>query len=378
MQHLIDLFRSDAIEGGLLVDQTFQNHVVSDLDGGFRGTFAVAGLEHPEFVVLNGELDILHVLVVLLKAFSDICELCVDFRQFILHAQNLGGIANTSHNIFALGVHKVLAKHDIFASLRIAGEGNAGTGVAAHIAEDHGLDVDSSTKIIRNVFAAAIVDGALGIPGVEHGFCCQFKLLVRVLREFEAHLFVNNLLVSLGDGCPIGSGHFGVALVAFLLFEGFQRFLEMLIIDAHHHSAKHVDEPAIRIVYETFITTLSHQTFCHFIVQADIQDSVHHAGHREFSTGAAGNQQRIFGIAEFLASPFLNRFEGNKNLIPHPFWEIAGNLKSIAGFGRDGQSGGHWHTSACHIPKVGTLAAQQSADAVPITSISFSLINFIE
>jgi hypothetical protein len=37
-----------------------------------------------------------------------------------LQERNLGSIANTSNNVFTLGIHQVIAKHDIFAGLRVA------------------------------------------------------------------------------------------------------------------------------------------------------------------------------------------------------------------------------------------------------------------
>ena len=78
MQHLVDLFSAYTVECSFLVDQTLQHHIVSNLDGGFRGAFAVTGLEHPELAVFDGELNILQVLVMLFKAFGDVVELLVN------------------------------------------------------------------------------------------------------------------------------------------------------------------------------------------------------------------------------------------------------------------------------------------------------------
>jgi len=80
MQHLVNLLSSNPVEGCFLVDQTFLNHIMRNFNGGFCRTFTVAGLEHPEFVVFNGELNILHVLVMLLKAFGDVRKLRVNLR----------------------------------------------------------------------------------------------------------------------------------------------------------------------------------------------------------------------------------------------------------------------------------------------------------
>ena len=67
MQQLIELAGGNPQNGGLLVDQPFLDHVDGDLDGGRRGALAVAGLQHVELTLLDGELDVLHILVVLLQ-----------------------------------------------------------------------------------------------------------------------------------------------------------------------------------------------------------------------------------------------------------------------------------------------------------------------
>ena len=56
--------RSTASSG---VDQPFGDEVDGDLESRLRGALAGSRLQHPELAFLDGELDVLHVAVVLLE-----------------------------------------------------------------------------------------------------------------------------------------------------------------------------------------------------------------------------------------------------------------------------------------------------------------------
>ena len=67
------------------------------------------------------------------------------------------------------------------------------------------------------------------------------------------------------------------------------------------HFAEHLNEAAVAIVSKARIAGLLRQTFGGLIVQAQVQDGVHHAGHGELRAGAHAEQQRIVDAAELLA-----------------------------------------------------------------------------
>ena len=67
MQELVQLGRGDAQHGGLLVNQTLLHHVHSHGQGGDTGALADAALQHEQLALLDGELDIEHVVIVLFK-----------------------------------------------------------------------------------------------------------------------------------------------------------------------------------------------------------------------------------------------------------------------------------------------------------------------
>ncbi len=80
----------------------------------------------------------------------------------------------------------------------IAREADAGAGVFAQVAENHGLHVDRGAQPVIDVVDAAIGLGALVLPAAEDGVAGLHELIQRILREFLAGFFLHQLLV-LGD-----------------------------------------------------------------------------------------------------------------------------------------------------------------------------------
>ena len=78
---------------------------------------------------------------------------------------------------------------------------------------------------------------------------------------------------------------------------------------SRHDAAEHLDEAAIRVVSEARIVAALGQAFDRFVVEAEVEDGIHHAGHGELRAGADADQQRIVGAAELLALQFLEALE---------------------------------------------------------------------
>ena len=71
----IHLLRRHAQHGLLATDQPFLDHVDGDPHRSLGGALAIARLQHPEFPVLDGELDILHFAIVLFELSGDLFKL---------------------------------------------------------------------------------------------------------------------------------------------------------------------------------------------------------------------------------------------------------------------------------------------------------------
>ena len=85
VQQLIELLRLAAHDGGLLVNHTLMEQVDGDLHHGSTCTLTVTSLEEPELALLNGELHILHVVIVVLQFFLDTIQLGINLRHSLLH-----------------------------------------------------------------------------------------------------------------------------------------------------------------------------------------------------------------------------------------------------------------------------------------------------
>ncbi len=80
VQQLIELRRSNAENGFALVDELLGYQINSDANCRGTGAFTIASLEHVERALLDGELEVLHIAVILLQALRDRVELLVGLQ----------------------------------------------------------------------------------------------------------------------------------------------------------------------------------------------------------------------------------------------------------------------------------------------------------
>lgn len=92
MQQGVELLGIDAAHSLLLVDHTLVHQIHGHLQGGGGGALAVAGLQHIELAILDGELHVLHVLVVLLQAVGDGGELLVHRGHLLMQLGDGEGV----------------------------------------------------------------------------------------------------------------------------------------------------------------------------------------------------------------------------------------------------------------------------------------------
>ena len=179
MEKLVERGRIDAADRVLAADQAFRHHVGGDLECGLGGALAGAGLEHPQAAILDREFQILHVAIMLLEPGESFGQFAEGLghqgfeRGLVGTGLDAGGFgdvlrrADAGDDILALRIDEELAVKRLVAGRRIAGEGNAGRGGLAEIAEDHGLDRDRRAPVARDAVELAIGDGAGRHPGFE-------------------------------------------------------------------------------------------------------------------------------------------------------------------------------------------------------------------
>ena len=132
-----------------------------------------------------------------------------------------------------------------------------------------------------------------------------------------------------------------------------------MMLDAEHDASVHLDEAAIGIPGEARIGGLRERQH-RLVVQAEVEDRVHHARHRRARAGAHRHEQRLAPVAENPAGLVGDRAERGLDL----FLQIR-RIGAVVGveigadLGGDGEAGRHGQAEARHLGEVGALAAEQ-------------------
>ena len=236
------------------------------------GALAASGLQDPQPSVLDGELDVLHVLVVRLEAVEHRGQLRERLGHHLFHGgqaaagrllhgdgQRLGR-ADPGHHVLALGIDQELAVVALLAGRRIAGEGDPGRAALAAIAEHHRLHVHRGAREVVDVVQAAVGDRARRHPRAEDGADRAPQLLLDVLREGGAVLRLDDFLIRLDQAAQIVGAKLGIEVVAVLALDLVEPVLEQVVIDSQHDVPVHLDEAPVAVVGEARIVGASGET----------------------------------------------------------------------------------------------------------------------
>src|SRR5581483_8384612 len=98
-------------------------------------------------------------------------------------------------------------------------------------------------------------------------------------------------------------GEIGVELDATRLLLRLENDLEgvfflALGLEAEDDVAVHGDEAAVGVVGEAGVARLAGETGGDLVVEAEVEDGVHHARHRDAGAGSHGHEEGALGVAE--------------------------------------------------------------------------------
>ena len=135
--------------------------------------------------------------------------------------------------------------------------------------------------------------------------------------------------------------------------------VELLAGHAEHDAPVHGDEAAVGVVGEPLVVGLAGQALHRLVVEAQVEDGVHHPGHGELGPGPHRDEQRVVGVADPLAHGLLQAGPGPGDLGGEPLGPAALHVGPARG-GGDGEPGGHGQAQhGRHLGQVGTLAAEE-------------------
>ena len=179
-----------------------------------------------------------------------------------------------------------------------------------------------------------------------------------ILRKVALGVLLDDLLVFRDHFLQRLGIEIGIELGFFLLLLGVEHFVESRLRNLQHHVAEHLDQAAIGIVGKAWIVAALRQCLDALIVEAEIENRVHHARHGKLRARAHAYQQRILALAEFLALQLLQlgqrlfhlavNFLRNAS-VPHVF---------ATGLGLDGEAWRHWQAGVRHLGQAGAFSAE--------------------
>ena len=150
------------------VDESLVHHLHSHAHGCRGGALAHPGLENPQLLALDRELDVAHVAVVAFQCRHDPCQFGMVDGMNRCQVCERERVANSGHHVFSLGVLQVVPVRDALSGRRVSGETDASAGVVAQITEHHRLHVARCTQIVRDPVESAVLLRPSVVPRTEH------------------------------------------------------------------------------------------------------------------------------------------------------------------------------------------------------------------
>ena len=159
---------------------------------------------------------------------------------------------------------------------------------------------------------------------------------------------------------PVVGAELGVEREPAQVLVVLQDVLEHAVVDAQHHVGIHLDEAAVAVVGEPLVARLGGQAFDGLVVEAEVEDGVHHAGHGRARARAHRDQQRRGRVAERGADGLADVRQRGLDLLLETVGQLAAvGIVGRAHLGGDGEARRHRQAQARHLGQIGALAAQQ-------------------
>ena len=362
MEQGIEVTGVDHENSFLFGSHALVNEVAGDLQSRLSGTLAVTGLEHIELAVLDGELHVLHIAVVVFERLADVLELLECFGEQLCHLCDGKRSTDACNDVFALCIGQEFAHQLLFAGCGITGESNTGAAVVAHVTECHHLHVDSGAPGVGDIVVAAVDIRTGVVPGTEHGFDCADELFLRIGREIGADLGLIFSLELVCKSLEVIGVQLDVELDALFRLHLVDELLEVLLADFHNDVGIHLDKSSVAVPSPSGVTGLVCDDLHDILVQTEVEDGVHHAGHRCTCAGADGNEKRILLVAELLAGDLLHLCDVGHDLSHDAVIDLSAVLVILrAGFGGDGEALRDRKSDVGHFSKVCAFTAEQLA-----------------
>jgi hypothetical protein len=141
--------------------------------------------------------------------------------------------------------------------------------------------------------------------------------------------------------------------------------LEEVRVDALDDLAVHLDQPPVRVEREARVRRRRCEAEHGAVVQAEVEDRVHHPGHRDRRARAHRDEQWLERVAEPGSRRALEALDVLADLVVEAGGQLAGaGHVGAAGVGRDREPCGNRHAEMRHLGEPDALASQKLSPSV--------------
>ena len=334
-----------------------------DAHRGRRGALAGARLQEIELAALDGELDVLHVAEMPLEPLlrSRAAPSYASGSRVAISSMRERR-ANAGDDVLALRVDEKLAVELPFAGRRVARERDAGARVVAEVAEHHRHDVHAGAERLGDaVHACGSRRAFLSVHDRHTASIAPHSCIVGIHREVVARASRGRAPCTPRRDCaarPRRARRRSATPAVMRLAAS--RCSNCAKRHAEHDVAVHLDEAAIRVVGEARVAARAREPDDRAIVEAEVEDRLHHAGHRHRRARAHGDEQRDSSDRRIACPVTSSRRRERCRRLRRAARRAPCRSRRYVDADRAGdrESRRHGHAEVRHLGEVGALAAE--------------------
>src|SRR6266508_2435944 len=135
-----------------------------------------------------------------------------------------------------------------------------------------------------------------------------------------------------------------------------------MAVDSEHHVPENREEAAVAVPGEALVPRPAPESVDRLVIEAEVQDGVHHSGHRGPRARAYRDEQRPIRITQPAAASGLETGQARLDLGPEPGRLLPpGGIVGRPGLRGDGEARRHGYSQVGHLGQLAPLAAEERA-----------------
>ena len=144
------------------------------------------------------------------------------------------------------------------------------------------------------------------------------------------------------DVLPVLSPHFGIEFFIVALLVSADLVFKLFALNTQYHVCKHLYEAPVGVVGKAWIVGFPGQARRNVVIEAEVQNGIHHSRHGNRRAGPNREQQRVFRVPEAGAHFFLHQVEGDAVFLLEQYRQPIARFEEFpAGRGGDNKTEGH-------------------------------------